>query len=136
MHVNVWHYNTPQSVCCSVSILNIGLLLCGFFFKELSVVAWRVVSRHIKILRNPACNGRRYMLDLSNQLHLFCVHYTILPRLKLDLKCFIGSWNNHPIRTEANLTPNQLWHIGMLQTPVADPDVEVFFNHIFNVICI
>ncbi|XP_026063257.1 uncharacterized protein LOC113046621 [Carassius auratus] len=65
------------------------------------------------------------VLDLSDELHLFCVHYAILPRLKSDLKGFTGSWNNHPIRTEGNLSPEQLWYIGMLQTPVDEPDIEV-----------
>ncbi|XP_057187724.1 uncharacterized protein zgc:174680 [Triplophysa rosa] len=65
------------------------------------------------------------LLDLSDELHLFCVHYAILPRLKSDLKCFTGSWNNHPIRTEGNLSPEQLWHIGMLQTPVVEPNAEI-----------
>ncbi|KAF3859015.1 hypothetical protein F7725_021414 [Dissostichus mawsoni] len=64
------------------------------------------------------------LIDLSNEVHLFCVHYVFLPRLKSDLQCFVGSLNSHPIRTERNLSPEQLWHIGMLQTPVAEPDVE------------
>jgi hypothetical protein len=57
-------------------------------------------------------------LDLSNSIHLFCVGYVFLPRLRADLQHFTGSWNNPPLSTEANLTPHQLWHIGMLQTPV------------------
>ncbi|NP_001108034.1 uncharacterized protein LOC100136843 [Danio rerio] len=80
-----------------------------------------VTSKYYEILHAMVEDG---VLDLSNELHLFCVHYTILPRLKSDLKCFIGSWNNHPIRTERNLSPNQLWYIGKLQTPVTEPDVE------------
>nr|XP_055025628.1 uncharacterized protein LOC129415618 [Misgurnus anguillicaudatus] len=56
------------------------------------------------------------LIDLSDEMHLFCVHYVFLPRLKADLKCFLGSWNKHPIRTEGNLSPEQLWHIGMLQS--------------------
>lgn len=68
------------------------------------------------------------LIDLSDEMHLFCVHYVFLPHLKSDLKCFLGSWNNHPIRTEGNLSPEQLWHIGMLQTPVTEPDVEVHLN--------
>lgn len=64
------------------------------------------------------------LIDLSDEMHLFCVHYVFLPHLKSDLKCFVGSWNNHPVRTEGNLSPEQLWHIGMLQTPVTEPDVE------------
>uniref|UniRef100_A0A9J8A393 Integrase core domain-containing protein n=1 Tax=Cyprinus carpio carpio TaxID=630221 RepID=A0A9J8A393_CYPCA len=70
------------------------------------------------------------VLDLSDELHLFCVHYAILPRLKSDLKGFTGSWNNHPIRTEGNLSPEQLWYIGMIQTPVDEPDIEVCFKHL------
>ncbi|KAG9283128.1 hypothetical protein AMEX_G1866 [Astyanax mexicanus] len=70
------------------------------------------------------------LIDLSDEMHLFCVHYVFLPRLKSDLKCFLGSWNKHPIRTEGNLSPEQLWCIGMLQTPVDEPDVEVHLTHI------
>lgn len=66
--------------------------------------------------------------DLSDDMHLLCVHYVFLPPLKADLKCFLGSWNKHAIRTEGNFSPEQLWHIGMLQTPVAEPDVEVYLN--------
>ncbi|KAL0964268.1 hypothetical protein UPYG_G00321540 [Umbra pygmaea] len=76
------------------------------------------------------------LIDLSNEMHLFCVHYVFLPRLKADLKCFLGSWNKHPIRTEGNLSPDQLWHIGMLQTPVAEPEFEplehLFQDHGYN----
>ena len=36
----------------------------------------------------------------------------------------LQSWNCHPLRTEGNLTPNQLWMIGMLQAPVSEPDLE------------
>lgn len=129
MHVNVALQYIPLLFCKHTKLF--------FFFLRIERLwcdVWSAVtSKYYETLHAMVEDG---VLDLSNQLHLFCVHYTILPRLKSDLKCFIGSWNNHPIRTEANLTPNQLWHIGMLQTPVADPDVEVFFNYLFNVICI
>ena len=32
------------------------------------------------------------LIDLSDEMHLFCVHYVFLPRLKSDLQCFLGSW--------------------------------------------
>jgi hypothetical protein len=57
-------------------------------------------------------------LDLSNSIHLFFVGYVFLPHLRADLQHFTESRNNHPLSTKANLTPHQLWHIGMLQTPV------------------
>nr|XP_023660474.1 uncharacterized protein LOC111840163 [Paramormyrops kingsleyae] len=64
------------------------------------------------------------MLDLSSELHLFLVHYVFIPRLQSDLQRFLECWNSHPIRTENNLTPDQLWHIGMLQSqnPVLEPE--------------
>ncbi|CAL8241763.1 unnamed protein product [Merluccius merluccius] len=37
---------------------------------------------------------------------------------------FISGKSVHNQRTEGNLSPDQLWHIGMLQTPVVEPDVE------------
>ncbi|XP_059371194.1 uncharacterized protein zgc:174680 [Carassius carassius] len=84
---------------------------------------WSAVScKYYEILHTME---EERVLDLSDELHLFCVHYAILPRLKSDLKGFTGSWNNHPIRTEGNLSPEQLWYIGMLQTPVDEPDIEV-----------
>lgn len=63
-------------------------------------------------------------IDLSNEIHLFCVQYVFIPRLRSDLQHFTDSWNNHPIRTEANLTPQQMWHIGMLQALVREPNFE------------
>lgn len=32
-------------------------------------------------------------------------------------------WDNHPLRTEQNLSPQQLWTIGLLQNPVNAPDL-------------
>ncbi|MEQ2257737.1 hypothetical protein ILYODFUR_037827 [Ilyodon furcidens] len=63
------------------------------------------------------------LIDLSNAVHLFCVGYVFIPRLREDLQVFEECWNSHPLRTERNLTPNQLWMIGMLQEPVSEPDL-------------
>uniref|UniRef100_A0A9J7YV53 Integrase core domain-containing protein n=1 Tax=Cyprinus carpio carpio TaxID=630221 RepID=A0A9J7YV53_CYPCA len=120
MHVHIYsksyffslHNDTFFFCCCFFFFLRIELLWCD---------VWSAVtSKYYEILHAMVEDG---VLDLSNELRLFCVHYTILPWLKSDLKCFIRRWNNHPIRTEGNLSPNQLWCIGMLQTPVVEPDI-------------
>ncbi|KAL2078033.1 hypothetical protein ACEWY4_025718 [Coilia grayii] len=49
------------------------------------------------------------LLDLGNATHFFCLHYVFLPRLQENLNLFRDGWDNHPLRTERNLTPNQLW---------------------------
>lgn len=61
-------------------------------------------------------------LDPTNCLHLFSAHYVFMPRITSDLHTFINSWNNHPLRTEQNLTPNQLWDIGKALNPVSSAD--------------
>ncbi|XP_033987789.1 uncharacterized protein LOC117496702 isoform X1 [Trematomus bernacchii] len=61
-------------------------------------------------------------LDPSNSTHLFCCHYVFLPRLQHSLKVFRDGWDNHPLRTEQNMTPNQMWAMGELHSPIHDPD--------------
>uniref|UniRef100_A0A0F8AE44 Integrase core domain-containing protein n=1 Tax=Larimichthys crocea TaxID=215358 RepID=A0A0F8AE44_LARCR len=40
----------------------------------------------------------------------------------LTLDLFRGGWDNHPLRTEQNMTPNQLWELGQIQHPIPDPE--------------
>lgn len=52
------------------------------------------------------------MLDPDDPIHLFCLQYIFLPRLNQSLHSFKDAWNNHPLATERNLTPMQLWLTG------------------------
>ncbi|MEQ2274270.1 hypothetical protein XENORESO_017481 [Xenotaenia resolanae] len=81
---------------------------------------WSVTSKYYNMLYSLEEEG---LIDLSNMVHLFCVGYVFIPRLREDVQVFEESWNSHPLRTERNLTPNQLWMIGMLQEPVSEPDL-------------
>ncbi|XP_052441439.1 uncharacterized protein LOC127981027 [Carassius gibelio] len=66
------------------------------------------------------------LLDLSDAVHLFCAHYVFLPRLAETLHTFTEGWDNHPLRSEGGLTPNQLWVMGHMQNPCdADEDLQV-----------
>ena len=53
------------------------------------------------------------LLDIENELHIFSLHYVFLPRLNRDLELFRRQWNNHPLRTERNQTPIQLYIQGI-----------------------
>ncbi|KAK0152192.1 hypothetical protein N1851_006424 [Merluccius polli] len=81
---------------------------------------WSVTCQYYDVLHSLEEEG---FIDLSFAVHLFCVGYVFIPRLQSDLQHFTESWNCHPLRTEGNLTPNQLWMIGMLQAPVSEPDL-------------
>ncbi|XP_077377010.1 uncharacterized protein LOC144018573 [Festucalex cinctus] len=53
------------------------------------------------------------LLELSSNIHLFCCHYVFIPRLQAQLDVFKDGWDNHPMSSEGNRTPNQLWQMGL-----------------------
>ena len=55
------------------------------------------------------------LLDLENQIHMFVLHWVFLKRINHSLHEWMDSFNNHPLSTEHNWTPNQLWINGMLR---------------------
>lgn len=55
------------------------------------------------------------LLDPTNEVDLFCLHYVYLPRINFALCKFKDAWNNHKLSTEGGKTPNQLYILGMLQ---------------------
>ena len=54
------------------------------------------------------------LLDITNEVHIFVLRLVFLPRINADLDLFCSAWDNHPIRTANNGTPNQLFIIGQL----------------------
>ena len=55
------------------------------------------------------------LLDPLNDTHLFALHYVYIPRINRALTEFVSQWNNHPISTENNLSPLQMYAQGTLQ---------------------
>ena len=54
-------------------------------------------------------------LNCLNEVDLFCLHVVFLPRINCHLDAFVECWNNHPLSTSHNLTPNQLFIQGALR---------------------
>lgn len=52
------------------------------------------------------------MLDPSNELHLFSLHFVYLPRINQTLQLFAQGHNRAPISTERGKSPLQLWISG------------------------
>uniref|UniRef100_A0A3P9HD15 Integrase catalytic domain-containing protein n=1 Tax=Oryzias latipes TaxID=8090 RepID=A0A3P9HD15_ORYLA len=63
-----------------------------------------------------------HLLDVSSCEDLFAVHLTFLHKLQKDLDAFVEGWNCHPLRTEGNKTPEQLWQTGMMLHPTNEPE--------------
>lgn len=99
---------------------------CYFLFRieRLWRDVWTSVTHlYYEVLHSLEEDG---LLDLSDAVHLFCAHYVFLPRLTEALHTFTEGWDNHPLRSEGGLTPNQLWVMGHMQNPCdADEDLQV-----------
>lgn len=52
------------------------------------------------------------VLNVDHEIHLFSLHYIFLPRINRSLQEFVAMWNNHPLGTECNMSPLQLWMTG------------------------
>ena len=70
------------------------------------------------------------MLDPINDYHLYALHYVFIPRINEALLHFQESWNNHHIRTERGMTPNQLFVAGSLQLRNSGMAAVDFFNNV------
>lgn len=68
-----------------------------------------VTSRFYNVLHQLEEEGQ---LDLSSNLHIFCCHYTFIPLIQQHLNIFKDGWDDHPLSTEGNRSPNQLWYLG------------------------
>ena len=56
------------------------------------------------------------ILDSTDELHLWALHFVFLPRINQCLLEFVNQWNNHSLSTVQGKTPMQLWHSGMVQS--------------------
>lgn len=61
------------------------------------------------------------LLNRSDDFDILCLHRCCTTLLQDTLSGFMEAWNSHPIRTENNLTPLQLFHCGLREL---DPDSE------------
>ena len=58
------------------------------------------------------------LLDVENEVHMFALHYVFLPRINNALSHFAEAWNCHPLSSERNMSPVQLWISGLHNTDI------------------
>ena len=49
------------------------------------------------------------ILDADNDIHIWCLQMVYLPMINQHLETWKASWVQHPLRTEGNKSPMQLW---------------------------
>ena len=55
------------------------------------------------------------LLDPCNEIDLFALHYVYSDRINKHIAEWTDAWNRHPISTEHNLSPLQMWTAGLIQ---------------------
>lgn len=70
------------------------------------------------------------LLDPLNPLHMYALHYVYLPRINKSLQFFKEAWNDHGLRTEHGLTPNQLFTAGALRLRNSGLTALDFFDEV------
>ena len=71
-----------------------------------------VCSRFVNIFWYLERNG---LFNRLSDIHLWSLHVVYLPLINKALQDLISSWNHHPVTTECNYSPRQLWIDGMLR---------------------
>lgn len=114
-NVDVWRYMFEQQL--SESAVVVGSSTHNERIERL----WRDVHRCVAVLyadlfREMESDGK---LSCLNEVDMFCLHAVFLPRINSALDSFVESWNNHPLSTSHNQTPNQLFIQGAISRNMA-----------------
>ncbi|KAK0542464.1 hypothetical protein OC846_006730 [Tilletia horrida] len=84
--------------------------------QRLTTAKYKAVFEHLEAQR---------LLDVTNPVHLWALHFTFLPQLNRALDHFSDMWNHHPIRTPGllNRSPMQLRAEGLLDAQRRGVDI-------------
>ena len=52
-------------------------------------------------------------LNVTNVLDLYSLHFFYMPSINDHFTKFINAWNAHPLSSEHNKSPNELWMCGL-----------------------
>lgn len=78
------------------------------------------------------------LLNPDNVVDLCALHFVFLPMIQRHLDTFREAWCSHPIRTEHNRTPHQLWILGMRQVNITNSAMQGIMNvevHVLYTLC-
>lgn len=65
------------------------------------------------------------VLNVENEIHIFCLHYIFIPRVNCAVMQFLDGWNHHPLSSMGNLSPVQLWIAGLSRNSTIESIAEV-----------
>lgn len=117
----VWSHSTQ---------LSCNLLNCQFLYS--SNFSFKILYRKLEQER---------ILDPSSDFDIMCLHLCVGYFLSTTVDAFLDGWNRHPVRTEGNKTPIQLFYSGLIELSKDglphDELIQVNFVSVFHfkIIC-
>ena len=125
-------FNTPSRVRCDKGLENVdvgrfmiqargsnrGSILTGSSVHNQRIERlWREVNR---VIVSRFTNIFLFLEQMNvfggtSESHLYCLHLVYLPLINQALTELMHQWYDHPVTTECNYSPRQLWVQGMLQ---------------------
>ena len=81
-----------------------------------------VISTYVQVFTDMEHEG---ILSQDNDTDIFCLHYIFLPRINASLCKFQEAWNNHPLSSEGNQTPLQLYAGGSIGNPLFEEHIDI-----------
>lgn len=79
---------------------------------------WRDVHRSVIVTFADTFRllGSEQLLNPLNEVDIYCLHTVYLPVITRALDAFVSAWNNHPVSTEHNQTPEQQFFTSFTKT--------------------